>query len=251
MPSNNKEMDKEEEMRSSQLSLERYDSDKMASGYLDRYDRTLEPWLDKKIVLLELGVHRAGSLLLWRDYFPMGTIVGIDISLPQDFKPTERIHIYQGSQADTVFLSRVAGEIAPDGFDIIIDDASHIGELSKISFWHLFDNHLRPGGLYVIEDWGTGYWDDWPDGKSLDLESYLQPHYRPPLLLLKILSKLRLKIAMQCHDYGMVGFIKQLVDEQGAHDVTRKRYKGKSTRKSKFESLSISPGLIFIRKADY
>lgn len=238
-------------MRSAQLSLARYDSDKIASGYLDRYDRMLEPWLEKKIVLLELGVHRAGSLLLWRDYFPMGTITGIDISLPKDFRPTERIHMYQGSQADPVFLSRVANEIAPGGFDIIIDDASHIGELTKISFWHLFDNHLKCGGLYVIEDWGTGYWDDWADGKSLDLDSYLQPYHRPPLFLLKILIKLRLKISMRCHDYGMVGFVKQLVDEQGALDVTRKTHSGKSMRKSKFESLSIAPGLIFVRKADY
>jgi hypothetical protein len=27
--------------------------------------------------------------------------------------------------------------------------------------------------LYVIEDWGTGYWDDWPDGKMVDPSLYL------------------------------------------------------------------------------
>ena len=223
-------------MRSSQLSLEQYDSDKIASHYLERYDSILEPWLEKRIVLLELGVHKGGSLLLWRDYFPLGTIVGIDISLPKEFKPTERIHIYEGSQADPKFLSRVANETAPDGFDIIIDDASHIGELTKIAFWHLFDNYLKPNGLYVIEDWGTGYWDNWPDGKSLDLESYCQQHL--------------LKTPMRCHSYGMVGFIKQLVDEQGAHDVTRAQLKGKSKRESKFESITITPSIVFVRKAN-
>ncbi len=109
--------------RSSQLPLEQYDSDKIAGRYLERYDPILEPWLKKRMVLLELGVHQGGSLLLWRDYFPHGTIVGIDISLPKEFKPTKRIHIYEGSQADPKFLSRVANETAPDGFDIIIDDA--------------------------------------------------------------------------------------------------------------------------------
>jgi spermidine synthase len=54
----------------------------------------------------------------------------------------------------------VARKTAPEGFDIIIDDASHFGDLTKIAFWHLFDNHLKPSGLYVIEDWGTGYWSD-------------------------------------------------------------------------------------------
>ena len=72
-------------MRRFQLSLEQYDSDKIASRYLDRYDPILEPWVEKKIVLLELGVDKGGSLLLWRDYFPLGTIVGIDINLPKDF----------------------------------------------------------------------------------------------------------------------------------------------------------------------
>jgi spermidine synthase len=60
----------------------------------------------------------------------------------------------------------VARKTAPEGFDIIIDDASHFGDLTKIAFWHLFDNHLKPSGLYVIEDWGTGYWSDWTDGKA-------------------------------------------------------------------------------------
>ena len=50
----------------------------------------------------------------------------------------------------------VARKTAPEGFDIIIDDASHFGDLTKIAFWHLLYNHLKPSGLYVIEDWGTG-----------------------------------------------------------------------------------------------
>jgi len=239
-------------MRSSQIPLAQYDSDKIANRYLERYDPILEPLIEKKIVLLELGVHKGGSLLLWRDYFPLGTIVGIDISLPKGFQPTERIHVFEGSQADPQFLSDVANETAPDGFDIIIDDASHIGELTKIAFWHLFDNHLKPGGLYVIEDWGTGYWDDWPDGKSLDLESYIQPRLKQSpfwLLWLRVARKMRLRTAMSCHSYGMVGFIKQLIDEQGAHDVTRKMLNGKPKRGSKFEDMIIMPSLVFIKKA--
>ena len=236
-------------MRSSQLPLEQYDSDKIANRYLERYDPILEPWLEKKIVMLELGVRKGGSLLLWRDYFPLGTIVGVDISLPKAFKPAERIHIYEGSQTDPKFLSRIANEVAPDGFDIIIDDASHVGKSTKIAFWHLFDHHLKPDGLYVIEDWGTGYWDDWPDGKSLDLDSYSRPHLKGNPLWDRIKRKLRVKIPMRCHSYGMVGFIKQLLDEQAAHDVTRKQLKGKSKRGSKFENIIITPSIVFVRKA--
>jgi len=244
-------------MRSSQLSLAQYDSDKTVSGYLERYDQILEPFIKSKIVLLELGVHKGGSLLLWRDYFPMGTIVGIDINLPKDFKADDRIHVFEGSQANHQFLSHVANVTAPEGFDIIIDDASHIGELTKASFWHLFDNHLKPGGLYVIEDWGTGYWDDWPDGKNLNLEEYSQPKFKRShfwSLLLKVFGKLQFITPMRrmhCHDYGMVGFIKQLIDEQAAYDVTKRSLKGKSQRESKFENMIIMPSLLFIKKASH
>jgi hypothetical protein len=241
-------------MRSAELSLEKYDTDKITNRYLDRYDAMFEPWVKKPIVLLELGVAKGGSLSLWRDYFPGGTIVGIDVKLPEGFHPTERIHVAEGSQADPRFLSRIANRFAPSGFDIIIDDASHIGELTKIAFWHLFDNHLKPDGLYVIEDWGTGYWDDWPDGKRLDPQTNLQSGSSHSLLWLKMTNKFRLnrlllKSPLPCHSYGMVGLVKQLVDEQGAHDVTRANWRGKAKRLSKFQDTLITPCMVFVRKA--
>ncbi len=234
-------------MRSSLLPLEQYDSDKIASHYLEKYDPVFEPFVEKKIVLLELGVLKGGSLLLWRDYFPRGTIVGVDICLPKDFKPADRIHVFEGSQADCQFLSDVANTTAPDGFDIIIDDASHIGELTKTAFWHLFDNHLKPGGLYVIEDWGTAYWDEWPDGRKLDFETYSHPVPKPGFgvkLWSRLTGKPYPKTAMQGHNYGMAGFIKQLIDEQGAYDVTRERV-------SKFEQIIIMQSIVFIKKASH
>jgi hypothetical protein len=243
-------------MRSSHLSLERYDSDKVANRYLERYDPHLEPFVDKAVTLLELGVYKGGSLLLWRDYFPLGKIVGIDIELPRHFSGAERIHVFEGSQADPEFLSQVASEVAPEGFDIIIDDASHIGTLSKVAFWHLFEHHLKPSGLYVVEDWGTGYWDDWHDGKSLDLQTYLPRQlHRTPFWMkskswLRIAKRLRPKTPMPCHSYGMVGFIKQLVDEQAAADVTRGRLRGTPQRESKFASITITPSIVFVRKAN-
>jgi hypothetical protein len=238
-------------MRISQLSLTNYDTDKTTNDYLERYDTILEPFIDKKIVLLELGVLKGGSLLLWSDYFPFSTIVGIDIHPPKNFKPTERIHVFEGSQTDTQFLSTVAKKAAPSGFDIIIDDASHNGEMTKIAFWHLFENHLKPGGLYIVEDWGTGYRDDWYDGKSLKPKSYFKPKFfRIPYwhFVFRVASKLGLlpiipKIPMRCHSYGMVGFIKQLIDEQCAPNSMK--------RSSKFENMLITPGLVFIKKTQH
>ena len=149
------------------------------------------------------------------------------LELPPDFIPGERIQLFKGSQADTQFLSQVATSIAPEGFDIIIDDASHIGELTKTTFWHLFHHHLKPGGLYVIEDWGTGYLDDFPDGKKFDPK----PSNFDPF---------------PCHSHGMVGFVKELVDEQAAGSITLGRKE--QFRLSKFGSLVITEGVVLVTK---
>jgi len=243
-------------MRSTQLALDHYDSDKISHGLLEYYDPILEPWVDKQVNLLEIGVHKGGSLELWRDYFPLGTIAGIDTNLPKGFSPGERIHVFEGNQVDLKFLSEVAEKVAPKGFDIIIDDASHIGEFTRISFWHLFDNYLKPGGLYAIEDWGTGYWDDWLDGKSVSLRRSLRSrslswlgvkatkhHLKIPSSLIHVS-----KTPSQCHSYGMVGFVKELVDEQGAVAMSMVCSNNTPKRQSRFENVLITPNIVFVKK---
>jgi hypothetical protein len=231
-------------MRSRELNLAIYDTDKIRHGYLDLYDPILAPWVDKEIKLLEIGIHKGGSLKLWRDYFPRGIIVGIDLRLPEGFVPGERIQVFQGSQADTQFLSGVTNKVAPDGFEIIIDDASHIGELTKETFWHLFKHHLKPGGLYAIEDWGTGYWDDFPDGRKFHPKVPILNRVRS--LLPRPLSR-KIKVSFPCHSYGMVGFVKELVDEQGADSITMQPSMV-APRASMFQSVHITQGIVFVTK---
>jgi 23S rRNA U2552 (ribose-2'-O)-methylase RlmE/FtsJ len=232
-------------MRRHELNLDDYDTDKVPHGYLETYDAVLAPYLDRALKLLELGIHRGGSLHLWRDYFPRGEITGVDIELPTGFIPGERVQMFQGDQADVAFLSTLAQQAAPDGFDVIIDDASHIAAMTERAFWFLFDHHLRPGGLYVIEDWGTGYWADWPDGQAITPFADVRGR-----LMRRIPQRFsgRLGIPFPSHDYGTVGFIKQLVDEQGATDRTRARSTGVGTRGSKFAQILITPSIVFVTK---
>lgn len=218
--------------RSNELILSNYDSDK--THYLQWYDPIFASLVDKKITLLELGILNGGSLLMWKDYFEQGLIIGIDLTLPRDLKSDSRIKMFQGNQIDIKFLGKMASETAPDGFDIIIDDASHMGEYTKKSFWYLFENHLKSGGIYAIEDWPTGYYEDWPDGKSLDFTQYTK-------------DKVEIsKVPFPNHSYGMVGFVKQLVDEQAAGDVTKF---SNVHRFSKFSSIQITPAIVFVIKA--
>jgi SAM-dependent methyltransferase len=235
------------------LDLDSYDTDKVSHRYIEIYDPVLEPYVDSEIKLLELGIHRGGSLHLWRDFFPQGEVTGIDLELPEHFKPGERVRVFAGDQADTAFLSRVAREVAPGGFDVIIDDASHLGEPTRTSFWHLFEHHLKPGGLYAIEDWGTGYWWDWPDGRAARGEPQHVKLLRRlwPIAVTRLPPPIarRLSVPLPSHSYGMVGFVKQLIDEQGAAALTRRRTIGTETRRSRFEQMVVTENIVFVTKS--
>jgi len=145
------------------IDLSLYDTDK-SQLYLERYAREFGHLFNENVALLELGVQRGGSLHLWRDLFPNGQIVGLDLNPVAVEDNSGRIHVYQGYQQDTAVLDRLATEVAAKGFDIVIDDASHLGEYTRDSFWHLFRHHLKPGGIYVLDDWGCAYRSDWADG---------------------------------------------------------------------------------------
>ena len=255
-----------------------YDSDKSQTFYLEIYEEYFEPFVNKEMKLLELGVYKGGSLLLWRDYFEKGTIVGLDINPVSIEDPSGRIHVYQGYQQDTKLLDRIAMEQAPDGFDVIIDDCSHMGELTRISFWHLFENHLKPGGIYAIEDFGVGYLDDWPDGKSLELGVNDKPFWLrsciipamqrafnrvlylpcPPRLKPRLQqfvssfgtrsSRVANKKIIPSHMYGMVGFVKELVDACSLNAMEA-HWGGGPRRPSNIARLHISPSLAIAVKS--
>jgi SAM-dependent methyltransferase len=206
--------------------------------YLEKYDEAFGHLREKEIRLLELGVYEGSSLLMWRDYFEQGQIAGLDINEVTVNDSTGRISIFRGQQQDREVLDRIASEVAPEGFDIIIDDAAHVGELARASFWHLFPRHLKSGGIYVIEDWGTGYWPKWRDGKEYDFSSH-----KPAKV-----SRLRRKKRFPTHQFGMVGFIKQLIDDLGLDDATDPQRGVAPVRFSRIESMQISHGQVFVFK---
>ena len=236
------------------------------SHYLRQYAKhVVERYKGKSITLLEIGIAEGESLLYFRDILPEAKIVGLDIAqLPVIEDPTGRIIMYQGEQQHTALLDRIAREHAPRGFDVIIDDGSHIGQYTRIAFWHLFKNHLKPGGLYFIEDWGCSYWSSFPDGR----------HYSPPRvdfafhekalnaahhlgtrlgwrLLRKAAGFLRYRLVRRrfsSHDYGMVGVLKELIDECGAADITNAQFGKGEPRSSLIEEINVSVGLAMVMK---
>ena len=200
----------------------RYATEK-GPGYYRAYEKRFSPLRDSPITLLEIGVNHGGCLELWNDFFPNGTIIGLDQKQIEFPHAPETIHCYQGLQENITLLDQIAANHAPQGFDIIIDDASHIAEKTAASFWHLFEHHMKPGGLYIIEDWGTGYWDFWQDGKSY---------------------------AGKNHTAGMVGLIKEIVDEVGSVDHSCPGNPSFIAKPSRIRSMEIRHGMAFIERSD-
>ena len=121
--------------------------------FLKIYDDYFKNFKNKKINILEIGVHEGKSLMIWKDYFPKANIIGIDLK-SYNFN-INRIFTFQGDQTDINFLLGVSRKFKK--FDIIIDDGSHVCSHIIKTFGALFD-FLKEDGLYICEDLQTSYW---------------------------------------------------------------------------------------------
>ena len=125
-------------------------------NYLDIYSMYFSPLRNLKITLLEIGIKGGASLKTFRDFFHRGRILGLDIDPVTAFKDT-RITTYIGSQGDTEILSKIFSDHPK--IDIVIDDGSHVNELTVASF-NLIFSRLQKGGYYIIEDLACSYLED-------------------------------------------------------------------------------------------
>lgn len=151
-----------------------YETDKQVVGYIPEYQR-IARILGPAARVCELGVLRGLGLLMLQDMYPEGLVAGIDFS-PYSHWPegTRRIVASQ----DDPRLPGLLGEHSPQ-WDLIIDDASHKGHLTRETFRLLWPM-VAPGGFYVIEDWfiglplwpSTGCWDGAPVGSAAVAASY-------------------------------------------------------------------------------
>lgn len=147
-----------------------YGTDKWgAHWYTKHYQRFFAPLRNRRLNILEIGVggyhnpdEGAHSLRMWKAYFRRGRIVGIDV-YDKSSLAERRIDIRQCSQTDGAALRQLSAEY--NGFDIIIDDGSHLNADVVNTFTILFPL-LRNEGIYVIEDTQTSYWPSW--GGSID-----------------------------------------------------------------------------------
>lgn len=122
--------------------------------YFDIYEKYFSAFRASKIVFLEIGVSKGGSLEMWSSYFhPDSIIIGIDIDPSCKRFESGNIRVEIGSQSDYKFLDYLVDKYGK--FDIVLDDGCHISSKQIKSFERLYSNVKH---LYVVEDTHTSYW---------------------------------------------------------------------------------------------
>lgn len=112
--------------------------------------------------MVEVGVKHGGSAIFFWHLLQLEKLCCIElnqnapalINYIETHGLTKDFHTYFGvNQGDRMHLQSIIRECFPtESIDLVIDDASHIYTPSLATFETLFPL-LRPGGLYILEDW--------------------------------------------------------------------------------------------------
>ncbi len=159
---------------------------------VDRLARLIEETRPRRIV--ELGIFKGGSAALITSLACPERLTAVELAsepVPalEEFLTSaglrDRVRTHYGvDQADRDAMSTLLeSDHGAEPLDLVVDDASHLYRETRTSFELLFPR-LRPGGRYVIEDWG---WAHFPGPLWQERGGYF--HDRPALtnLLVEIL----------------------------------------------------------------
>lgn len=133
--------------------------------YFDVYETWFAKFRGLSPRILEVGVQHGGSSLMWLEYFGPGTkVVGVDIDPRCLQHTTNDTKVVIGDQESPEFWQQFFAEHT-EPFDIIIDDGGHRMKQMIMTFV-MASKHVNDGGVYLIEDVHTAYWNNsnifWP-----------------------------------------------------------------------------------------
>jgi Cephalosporin hydroxylase len=113
--------------------------------------------------ILELGIFQGGGFVFFDSLFSPDKIAAVEIGRTpvaplMDWikKRPGRFAHFGSNQTDSKLLKRIVSDELGGTLDLVIDDASHRYEATRLSFETLFPL-LAPGGYYVIEDWSWAH----------------------------------------------------------------------------------------------
>lgn len=134
----------------------KYKTDKASSdhGYLGSYEEFLPVGREDAFTFIEIGVFRGASALMWAEWFPNASIVGLDVKPPKLKVSPKNLELIVGDATENTTVARLKKRfVAPL---VVLDDGSHMWDQQRAAlqrFWPW----LRSGGIYIIEDLQSSY----------------------------------------------------------------------------------------------
>jgi hypothetical protein len=123
-------------------------TDKYDLGYIDAfYNDLLTPLKNKKINLLEIGIHYGYSIMLWHSYFPKASIYCADVTHCDGISHLDRVTQY----TEDAYASGLQAKLTGKTFDVIIDDGPHTLESMRYFLTH-YPYLLKATGVLILED---------------------------------------------------------------------------------------------------
>ena len=157
--------------------------------YAEVYDILFEAIQSKAQNVLEVGIDKGGSILLWKNYFSNAAIYGIDCNqegcinrdvlqhLANDDKVELLLNLnaYDTLAIDMIHCISKSSFFQPNPkFDVIIDDGPHTVDSQK-KFIELYSSLLSENGILIIEDiQSIDYCDELFDTVPDELKQYVQ-----------------------------------------------------------------------------
>jgi hypothetical protein len=155
------------------------------------YQSFLAPLRCNEMSFLEIGLgcgmqYGAGhSVPLWSKYLPLATIslfewdypcvvsfVDEDKGIFSSLSPADsnRLHFFTGDQSDPEALQKTAQVTGP--YDVIVDDGGHTWLQQLVSLSILL-YHVKPGGIYVLEDLATSFQEGYASGLRVSAVQFI------------------------------------------------------------------------------
>lgn len=107
--------------------------------------------------VLEIGVHMAGSMRVWRDVLDPDILIGIDAQIHPDFRRMgvtrvdQSIYKVMGLSQSPDVVKKVKGLLNNEKLDFLFIDGSHYYEDVKRDFL-LYKDLVRSGGVIAFHD---------------------------------------------------------------------------------------------------
>ncbi|MCV2891177.1 class I SAM-dependent methyltransferase [Ruegeria aquimaris] len=174
--------------------------------------------------IMEIGMYEGGSLVWYDKLYKPSKLVGLDlrrkpiVALEEYRADKPHIATYYGRYQDKEGTRMAARQNFPDGIDLVVDDASHLYEQTKMTFKMLFPM-VRAGGHYVIENWTWSHrpayqntdsiWADLPAMSNLVLELVIMASQSP------VIESIHVDRGLVCVRKGRGVFKEEMFDLSG------------------------------------